>query len=90
MNRGIAIMIGGGCMLIGGHFLSQLVLDLIPTINPAHSSLITDTNYHMLTLSNQLSTASQLGIIALLIGTIIFITDRRKLNNSKNSNITKI
>lgn len=77
-------------MLVGGHFLSQLVLDLIPTINPAHSSLITDTNYHMLALSNQLSTVSQFGIIVLVIGAIIFFTDKRKSNNSKNPDITKI
>jgi glucose uptake protein GlcU len=89
MNRGIAIMIAGICMLSGGHFLSQLVLNSIPTINPAHSSLITDVNYHMLSLSNQLSTVSQFGIIVLVIGAILFIKDRRS-NKSKNSEVTKI
>jgi len=82
-------MIVGASMLIGGHFLSQLVLDLIPTINPANSSLITDTNYHMVTLSNQLTTVSQFGIIVLLIGTFTYFTDRRKINDSKNPNINK-
>jgi len=82
-------MIGGICMLVGGHFLSQLVLNSIPTINPAHSSLITDANYHMLSLSNQLSTVSQFGIIVLVIGAIVFATDRRS-NKSKNSEVTKI
>jgi len=76
-------------MLIGGHFLSQLVIDLIPTINPAHSSLITDVNYHMLALSNQLSLVSQFGIIVLLIGAFTFFIDRRKSSNS-NPGITKI
>ena len=82
-------MIGGACMLIGGHFLSHLVLDLIPTINPAHSSLITDVNYHMLTLSNQLSLVSQFGIIVLLIGAITFFIDKKKSSNS-DRDITKI
>lgn len=84
MKRGITIIIGGVCMLIGGHFLSQIVLDVMPTINPANSSIIADTDYHMMTLSNQLSTASQFGIIVLIIGAIIFFIDRRKSNNSKN------
>jgi ascorbate-specific PTS system EIIC-type component UlaA len=85
MKRGIAIIIGGICMLIGGHFLSQMVLDVMPTINPANSSLIADTNYHMMTLSNQLSTASQFGVIVLLIGAITFFIDRRKSYDSKKS-----
>lgn len=71
-------------MLIGGYFLSQLVLDLIPTINPAHSSLITDTNYHMLSLSNQLSLISQFGIVVLVLGAIIFFVDRKKSNDSNS------
>ena len=75
-------------MFIGGHFLAQMILDIMPTINPANSSLIADTNYHMMTLSNQLSTASQFGIIVLLIGAVIFFIDRKKANNS-NHNITK-
>jgi hypothetical protein len=89
MKRGILIVIGGACMLIGGHFLSQLVLDVIPTINPANSSVIADTNYHMVTLSNQLTTVSQFGIIVLFIGAITFFIDRRKSSNSDPS-ITKI
>lgn len=84
MKRGIKIVIVGIVMLAGGHFLSQLVLNLIPTINPANSSVIADTNYHMVTLSNQLSTVSQFGIIVLLIGAITFFIDRRKSNNSNN------
>ena len=84
MKRGIKIIIGGAGMFLGGHFLSQLVLGLIPTINPANSSVIADTSYHMITVSNQLSTASQFGIIVLLIGAITFFIDRRKLDNSNN------
>lgn len=89
MKRGVIVVICGACMLIGGHFLSQLVLDLIPTINPAHSSLITDANYHMLALSNHLSLVSQFGIIVLLVGAITFFIDKRKSSNS-NHDITKI
>jgi len=78
INRGIGIILAGAGMFLVGHFLSQLVLDLIPTINPANSSAIADANYHMLSISNQLSIVSQFGLIVIVIGTIIFFTDRRK------------
>lgn len=78
INRGVGILLTGAGMFLVGHFLSQLVLDLIPTVNPANSSVIADANYHMLSISNQLSTISQFGIIVIVIGTIIFFTDRRK------------
>ena len=78
INRGVGILLAGTGMFIVGHFLSQLVLDLIPTINPANSSVIADANYHMLSISNKLSTISQFGIIVIVIGVIIFFTDRRK------------
>lgn len=76
--RGIGVLLAGAGMFLVGHFLSQLVLDLIPTINPANSSAIADANYHMLSISNQLSIISQFGLIVIVIGTIIFFTDRRK------------
>ena len=82
IKRGLGILLSGIGMFIVGHFLSQLVLDLIPTINPANSSAIADANYHMLAISNQLSTISQFGIIVIVIGTIIFFVDRRKSTNS--------
>ena len=78
INRGIGIVLAGAGMFLVGHFLSQLVLDLIPAINPANSSAIADANYHMLSISNQLSIISQFGLIVIVIGTIIFFTDRRK------------
>lgn len=78
INRGIGIVLAGAGMFLVGHFLSQLVLDLIPTINPANSSAIADANYHMLSISNQLSIISQFGLIVIVIGVIIFFTDRRK------------
>ena len=82
IKRGIGILLSGTGMFIVGHFLSQLVLDLIPTINPANSSAIADTNYHMLSISNQLSIISQFGIIAMVIGGIVFFVDRRKFKGS--------
>ena len=78
IHRGIGILLTGVGMFLVGHFLSQLVLDLIPTINPANSSVIADANYHMLSISNQLSIISQFGLIVIVIGVIIFFTDRRK------------
>ncbi|MDE1843993.1 MAG: hypothetical protein KGI10_01535 [Thaumarchaeota archaeon] len=78
INRGVGILLAGIGMFLVGHFLSQLVLDLIPTINPANSSVIADANYHMLSISNQLSIISQFGLIVIVIGVIIFFIDRRK------------
>jgi len=80
ISRGIGILLAGAGMFLLGHFLSQLVLDLIPTINPANSSVIEDANYHMVSISNQLSIISQFGLIVIVIGGIIFFTDRRKKN----------
>ena len=82
INRGIGTVLAGAGMFLVGHFLSQLVLDLIPTINPANSSAIADANYHMLSISNQLSIISQFGLIVIVIGAIIFFTDRRKKTTS--------
>jgi hypothetical protein len=80
ISRGIGILLAGIVMFLVGHFVSQIVLDLIPTINPANSSDIVDANYHMLSISNQLSTISQFGIIMIVIGTMVFFIDRRKVN----------
>lgn len=80
ISRGIGILVTGIVMFLVGHFVSQIVLDLIPTINPANSSDIADANYHMLSISNQLSTISQFGIIVIVIGTMVFFIDRRKVN----------
>lgn len=77
IKRGIGIMIAGAVVFLAGHFLSQLVLDSIPTINPSNSSLIADANYHMISWSNQLATASQFGIITMVIGGFVFAIDKR-------------
>ena len=81
IKRGIGISLSGAVMFIVGHFLSQLVLDLIPTINPANSSAIADANYHMLSISNQLSIISQFGIVVILIGIIILFIDKRNIKS---------
>jgi hypothetical protein len=78
IKRGIGILLAGIVMFLVGHFLSQLVLNLIPTINPANSSAIADANYHMLSISNQLSIISQFGIIAMVVGGVIFFVDKRR------------
>jgi hypothetical protein len=77
IKRGIGIMIAGVVMFLAGHFLSQLVLESIPTVNPANSSMIADANYHMISWSNQLTIVSQFGIIALVIGGFVFLIDKR-------------
>ncbi|HZS73928.1 MAG TPA: hypothetical protein VFA69_05435 [Candidatus Nitrosotalea sp.] len=81
IKRGIGILLSGASMFIVGHFLSQLVLDLIPTINPANSSAIADANYHMLSISNQLTIISQFGIVVAIIGILVFFIDRRKIRS---------
>ena len=78
IKRGIGITLVGVGMFLAGHFLSQTVLDFIPTVNPANSSLIADTNYHMISISNQLTTVSQFGIIVLVIGAFVFFIDRKR------------
>ena len=78
IKRGIGITLAGVSMFLAGHFLSQVVLDFIPTVNLANSSLIADTNYHMISISNQLTTVSQFGIIVLVIGTFVFFIDRKR------------
>lgn len=77
IKRGAGIMIAGVAMIFVGHFLSQLVLNLAPAVNPSNSSLIADTNYHMISLSNQMSTVSQFGIIVAIIGAFVFFIDRK-------------
>ncbi len=81
MKRGYGIIITGVCMLVIGHFVSQWIIDSIPTINPSHSSMMADAQYHMLDWSNQLNTVSQWGIIVITIG--VFVTILDKMRRSK-------
>ena len=76
MKRGYGIIIAGVCMLVIGHFISQWIIDSIPTINPSHSSMMADAQYHMLDWSNQLNTISQWGIIVLVIGIFVSVLDK--------------
>lgn len=78
MQRGYSILIAGICMLVFGHFLSQWVINSIPAINPSHSTMLSDAQYHMLSWSNQLSIISEAGIIVLAIGVFVTFMDRRK------------
>lgn len=78
MKRGHGIVIAGIGMLVIGHFISQWIVDSIPTINPSHSSILADAEYHMLDWSNQLRTISQWGIVVLVIGVFVTILDKIK------------
>ncbi|MDE1764442.1 MAG: hypothetical protein KGH88_09425 [Thaumarchaeota archaeon] len=78
MKRGYGIMVTGAGMLVIGRFLSQWIVNSIPTINPSHSSMMADAQYHMLSWSNQLDTISQWGIIVLVIGGFVTVLDRIK------------
>lgn len=78
MKRGAGIMISGVAMLVIGHFASQWIVDSIPAINPSHSSMMSDAQYHMLDWSNQLRTIGQWGIIILVIGIFVAAVDRMR------------
>ena len=82
MQRGYGILIAGACMLVFGHFLSQWVVNSIPAINPSHSTMLSDAQYHMLSWSNQLSVISEAGIIVLAIGVFVVFKDRRKIKQN--------
>ncbi|MGI0087543.1 MAG: hypothetical protein ACREBI_06245 [Nitrosotalea sp.] len=86
MKRGYGILITGTGMFVIGRFLSQWIVNNIPTINQAHSSMMMDAQYHMLSWSSQLSTISQWGIIVLVIGGFVTVFDRmKKIKQDKRS-----
>ena len=78
MQRGYGILIAGVCMLGFGRFLSEWIVNSIPAINPSHSTMLSDAQYHMLSWSNQLSAISEAGIIVLVIGALVIFIDHRK------------
>jgi hypothetical protein len=82
MKRGYYILIAGAGMLVIGRFLSQWIVNSIPTINQSQSSMV-NAQYHMLSWSNQLSTISQWGIIVLVIGVFVTVLDRMKKTQDK-------
>lgn len=69
-------------MLVIGRFLSQWIVNSIPTINQSQSSMM-NAQYHMLSWSNQLSTISQWGTIVLVIGVFVTVLDRMKKTQDK-------
>ena len=83
MKRSYAILLGGLVLFIVGNVFGNSILNLIVTDNPSHSSLIIDTNYHLIWWSNSLLLLGKIGIIILVIGVFVFFIDRkstRKIN----------
>ena len=83
MQRSYAIILSGVVLFIVGNFFGNSILNLIVTNNPSHSSLVTDTNYHMVWWSNSLLLLGKIGIIIFVIGIFVFFMDRkstRKVN----------
>ncbi|HXU94850.1 MAG TPA: hypothetical protein VFP45_00280 [Candidatus Nitrosotalea sp.] len=77
MKRSYAVLIGGFVLFVAGNFFGNSILNLIVTDNPSHSSLVTDTNYHLIWWSNSLLLLGKMGIIILVIGVFVFFTDRK-------------
>ena len=77
MKRSYAILLAGLVLFTLGNVFGNSILNLIVTDNPSHSSLITDTNYHLIWWSNSLLLLGKIGIIILVIGAFVFLTDRR-------------
>ena len=91
MQRSYAILLSGLILFILGNFFGNSILNLISTYNPAHSSLIADTNYHIIWWSNSLLLLGKIGIIIFVIGIFVFFTDRkstRKANHPKGSGVS--
>lgn len=77
MRRSYTILLGGLILFIAGNVFGNSILNLIVTDNPSHSSLITDTNYHLIWWSNSLLLVGKIGIIILVIGVFVFFIDRK-------------
>jgi len=85
MQRSYAILIGGFTMLILGNLIGNAILNLVITFNPNQSSLIKDTNYHLVWWSNSFLFISKLGILVLLLGGLVFFIDWKKIKKIQNS-----
>ena len=85
MQRSYAILIGGFTMLILGNLIGNGILNLVITFNPNQSSLIKDTNYHLVWWSNSFLIISKLGILVLLLGGLVFFIDRKKIKRIQKS-----
>ena len=77
MKRSYAILIGGFVLFIAGNVFGNSILNLIVIDNPTHSSLVIDTNYHLIWWSNSLLLLGKIGIIILVIGAFVFFMDRK-------------
>jgi hypothetical protein len=77
MQRSYAILLGGLILFILGNLFGNAILNLIVTYNPSHSSLIADTNYHLIWWSNSFLLLGKIGIIILVIGVFVFFMDRK-------------
>ena len=87
MNRSYVILIGGFALFVAGNFFGNSILNLIVTDNPAHSSLITDENYHIIWWSNSLLLLGKIGIIILVIGVFVFFMDRKNTRKTDRSEV---
>jgi len=72
-------------MLILGNLIGNGILNLVITFNPNQSSLIKDTNYHLVWWSNSFLIISKLGILVLLLGGLVFFIDRKKIKRIQKS-----
>jgi len=72
-------------MLILGNLIGNAILNLVITFNPNQSSLIKDTNYHLVWWSNSFLFISKLGILVLLLGGLVFFIDWKKIKKIQNS-----
>ena len=77
MQRSYAILLSGLALFIVGNFFGNAILNLIVTYNPSNSSLVADTNYHIIWWSNSLLLLGKIGIIILVIGIFVFFMDRK-------------
>lgn len=85
MQRSYAILFIGLVLFILGNFFGNAILNLITTYNPSHSSLITDTNYHIIWWSNSLLLLGKIGIIILTIGVFVFFIDRKSTRKANKT-----
>ena len=85
MQRSYAIILSGVVLFIVGNFFGNSILNIIVTNNPSHSSLVTDTNYHLVWWSNSLLSLGKIGIIIFVIGICVFFMDRKSTRKANQS-----
>lgn len=84
MKRSYVVLIGGFVLFVAGDFFGNSILNLIVIDNPSHSSLVTDTNYHLIWWSNSLLLLGKIGIIILVIGVFVFFMDRKSIRKTNH------